>query len=98
MNFSNYKLPIVIIAIILFGGAGFLFFMGSKYQKPKTPPAVSAPTRIPATPTPLPMSSESANPELQNADVQIEAALKNAEADLNTINKIDTSDETTTGL
>lgn len=98
MNFSNYKLPLIILAIILLGGGGFLFFMGSKYQKPKPVPVVTVPTSIPATPTPLPMNSESAEPELQNADLQLETTLQDAENDLNAINKIDTSDENTIGL
>lgn len=93
--FAKYKFTLISLVILI---AAIIPLIILSQNTHKTQSVTQTTQSMIPTATPIPMTVQNAQPTLDAADQKIQTSLNQADTDLQQINKIDTSDETTTGL
>ncbi len=88
---------IIVVAVALLGTGYFLFYNknGKKASKPITTNASVTNTPIPAI---TPITNKNADQALSNQSAWVQDAINQASADINTMSKIDASQDSSTSL
>lgn len=93
--FSKYKFTLISLFIILLAAIPLLVLSNKKptTQQPTSQTAVVSPT-----PTVVPLTASNADTTFNKADQQMQQTLNQADTDLQTVNQINTSQDSTSGL
>ncbi len=96
---------IVMVLVFIAAAGGYLYMTMQNQQKPmapKAPPAVVNPTAVPVTapPTPAisPVTTGNVDSTLNNSDAKVKEATDQAQTDLNSVKKVNSSQDSTSGL
>ncbi len=96
-------LGIGIIVLILILAGGYVLFKNKKSEISMTPqptavPPVSVFPTVITSPTPAPITSSNVDQTLNNTDTTMQQTINQTDTDLNSINNIDKSQDSTNGL
>lgn len=94
----KFKLPLIILVFVLVLTAAFLSQNLSSKPSSVQSPQKSDTTQIPVSPTQPPLNLQSADEKLEQTDADIQKALTQFDTDLNTVSRIDSAQDSTTGL
>lgn len=93
--FTRYKFTLISIIILVLAIIPLVVLSQQTKKAPTTPQ--SATTQA-ASPTPLPLTQQNAQPTLDATDQQVQTSLNQVDTDLNAVNQINSSSDTTAGL
>jgi len=94
---QKYKLTLISLFVIVLAAIPLLLLSNTASKKPA--PMAHEMTQSPTiSPTAAPMTAQNAEPTLTTADTQIQNTMNQMDKDLQSVNQIDTSQDSTTGL
>lgn len=94
--FSKYKFTLITVAVLLLALIPLLVY--SKYIKKAQPVAMTTATPPTPTPTVVPLTQQNVQPTLSATSQQIQNALNQTTQDLNSVNQIDSSQDSVAGI
>lgn len=92
---AKYKFTIISLFVILLAAVPLILLSSKKPAQPTQQAVVNTPT---ATPTVAPLTPQNAATSFSSTNAQIQTSLNQANTDLNSLNQIDTSQDSVNGL
>ncbi len=92
--FSKYKFTIISLCVILIALIPLLLLAKNKKAQQPTIATLQPTT----TPTPIPLTQQNAQPTISATDQQIQNALTQSNQDINSVNQVDSSQDSVAGL
>lgn len=90
---QKYKLTLISLGIIILAAIPLLLLSNTASKKQVSPKSTAV-----ASPTPAPLTSATADNALTQEDTQLQQTITQMDKDLQSVNSVNSSQDTTTGL
>ena len=96
--FQKHKFTLISVAVLVLALIPLIFLTRMGKKSPSASQATTQTAQVIATPTTPPLTQQNAQPTLDATDQQMQQALDESQTEINTVDQINTSADSTSGL